>query len=101
MLRLTWRLLFAALIATQFPGCAAIQSWRTPDSKSAYSGTTQSKPQENADNDTEEEEEDADAALESAADDRRSELVLDELLDPWFGKYNYADKGRAIERNLR
>lgn len=99
MLQLTWRLLFAALIATQSPGCAGIQAWRTPDSKSAYSRTTKSTPQENADNDSEEE--DADDAVESAADDRRSELVLDEPLDPWFGKYNYADKGRAIERNLR
>ncbi len=101
MLRLTWPLLFAALIATQFPGCAAIQSWRTPDSKSAYSGTTKSKSQGNAANDTDEEDEDANDAEESAADDRRAELVLDEPLDPWFGKYNYADKGRAIERNLR
>ena len=95
MLRLTWRLLFAALIATQFPGCAAIQSWRSPDSKSEF----KSRRQETVNRDSGEEDEDE--AAESAADDHRAQLILDEPPDPWFGKYNYADKGRAIERSLR
>ena len=100
MLRRTLRLLLVGLIATPLAGCSTLQSWRTPDSKLAYSGTTESKPQGNADNDTEEDE-DVDDAAESAAVDRRAQLILDEPPDPWFGKYNYADKGRAIERNLR
>ncbi len=101
MARLTLRLLFVGLMATPLAGCSSMQSWLTPDSKSEHNGISKSKLQGNAANDTDEEDEDANDAEESAADDRRAELVLDEPLDPWFGKYNYADKGRAIERNLR
>ena len=31
--------------------------------------------------------------LNSVGDESRAGLVIDEPLDPWFGKYNYADKG--------
>ncbi|MCA9008883.1 MAG: hypothetical protein KDB01_04005 [Planctomycetaceae bacterium] len=101
MLRLTLRLLLACLFAIPFPGCATLQSGRPPGTTSAYSSKKESGRQRNVNSDADEVDEDIDDSEESVADERRGELVLDEPLDPWFGKYNYADKGRAIERNLR
>ena len=101
MLRLSLRLLFVGLIVTPPAGCATIESWRSPASISEYSSKTGSGLQERVNNELGEEDEDVVDAAESASDDRRAELILDEPPDPWFGKYNYADKGRAIERNLR
>jgi len=98
MIRLRLLLLTACLIATQFAGCTTMESWRSSNSNSIHSAKSKSKAEETADSDTEDE--DNDDRLTYVGDDGRDEPTLDEPLDPWFGKYNYADKGRAIERNL-
>ena len=100
MIRLRLLLLTACLIATQFAGCTTMESWRSSNSNSIHSAKSKSKPEGTADSDTEDEDEDNDDRLKYVGDDGRDEPALDEPLDPWFGKYNYADKGRAIERNL-
>lgn len=102
MLRLTLRLLLACLFAIPFPGCAILQSGRPAGCTSACSSKKESGPHQSVkSSDADEDDEDVDDSEESVADKHRGELVSDEPLDPWFGKYNYADKGRAIERNLR
>jgi hypothetical protein len=90
--------LSACLIATQFAGCATTESWRTSNNNSIRSAKSKSKPLETADSDTEDEDEED--RLKYVGSDGRADLARDEPLDPWFGKYNYAEKGRAIERNL-
>lgn len=59
--------------------------------------------QRTADHDADEDDEDDeyDDPRNYVGDESRAGLASEEPLDPWFGKYNYADKGRAIERNLR
>jgi len=102
MIRSRFLLLSACLIATQLAGCTTMGSWRSANSNSIHSAKSKSKPERTADSDTEDQDEDGedDDRLKYFGDDGRAELVVEEPLDPWFGKYNYADKGRAIERNL-
>jgi|GEM_PF-2178764 len=103
MIRSRLLLLSACLIATQLAGCTTMGSWRSSNSKSIHSAKSKSSPEATSDSDTsdtEDEEEGDDDRLKYFGDDGRAELVVEEPLDPWFGKYNYADKGRAIERNL-
>ena len=100
MIRSRLLLLSACLIATQLAGCATMESWRSPNSNSTHRAKSKSKPERTADSDTEDEDEEDDDRLKYFGDNGRDEPALVEPLDPWFGKYNYADKGRAIERNL-
>ena len=104
-------LLAACLIAIQIAGCAAMESWRSANDKSTHSVKSKSREQRTADCDADEEDEDevadevaddeSDDPRHSVGDESRAGLAIEEPLDPWFGKYNYADKGREIERNLR
>ena len=100
MIRSRLLLLSACLIATQLAGCSTMESWRSSNSNSIHSAKSKSKPEGTADSDPDDGDEEDDDRLKYVADDGRDELALEEPLDPWFGKYNYADKGRAIERNL-
>ncbi len=93
-------LLSACLVVTQLAGCTTMESFHSPNSRSIHSAKSKSKPRGTADSDTEDEDDENDDRLKFVGDDGRDELALDEPLNPWFGKYNYADKGRAIERNL-
>jgi hypothetical protein len=92
-------LLAACLLAIQFAGCTSMESWRSANGKSTHSAKSQSMAERTADFDADEDDEDD--PLNSVGDESRAGLASEEPLDPWFGKYNYADKGRAIERNLR
>ena len=109
-------LLAACLIAIQIAGCATMESWRSANDKSTHSVKSKSREQRTADCDADEDEDDEDEEDEvadevaddesddprnSVGDESRAGLAIEEPLDPWFGKYNYADKGREIERNLR
>lgn len=104
-------LLAACLIAIQIAGCAAMESWRSANDKSTHSVKSKSREQRTADCDADEDDEDevadevaddeSDDPRNSVGDESRAGLAIEEPLDPWFGKYNYADKGREIERNLR
>ena len=88
-----------------------MESWRSANGKSTHSAKSKSMVQRTADRDADENDDfdaDEDDEVEefgdprnSVGDERRAGLVIDEPLDPWFGKYNYADKGREIERSLR
>lgn len=102
MIRSRLLLLSACLIASQVAGCTSMQSWRSSNSKSIHSAKSKSRHERTADGDTEDEDEDEenDDRMEYAGDDGRAQPMIEEPLDPWFGKYNYADKGRAIERSL-
>ena len=96
-------LLAACFIATQLAGCTTMESWRSANGKSTHSMKSKSREQSTADcaaEENEENEEDEDPR-KYVGDESRAGLASEEPLDPWFGKYNYADKGRAIERNLR
>ena len=98
-------LLAACLIAIQFAGCTTTESWRSAIGKSTHSAKSKSMEQRTADHDADEDDEDEDEEYDDprnyVGDESRAGLASEEPLDPWFGKYNYADKGRAIERNLR
>jgi hypothetical protein len=96
-------LLAACLVAIQFAGCATMESWFSANGKSTHGVKSKSMEERTADFDADEDDEDDEFndPLNSVGDESRAGLVIDEPLDPWFGKYNYADKGRAIERNLR
>ena len=96
MIRSRLLLLSVCLIATQLAGCTSMESWRSSNSNSIHSAKSKSKPERTADSDTEDGDEEYDDRLKYVGDDGRAEPAL----DPWYGKYNYADKGRAIERNL-
>ena len=100
MIRSRLLLLSACLIATQLAGCSTMESWRSSNSNSIHSAKSKSKPEGTADSDPDDGDEEDDDRLKYVGDDGRAEVALEEPLDPWFGKYNYADKGRAIERNL-
>lgn len=97
-------LLAACLIAIQLAGCTTMKSWRSANGKSTHRAKSKSMEQRTADCDADEdndEVEEDDDPRNYVGDESRAELAIEEPLDPWFGKYNYADKGRAIERNLR
>lgn len=100
-------LLAACLIAIQLAGCTTTESWRSRIGKSSHSTKSKSMEQRIADCDAEGEDEvpDEDEGYDDpghdVSDESRAGLASEEPLDPWYGKYNYADKGRAIERNLR
>ncbi|MEJ7595743.1 MAG: hypothetical protein WKF77_29890 [Planctomycetaceae bacterium] len=98
-------LLAACLIAIPLVGCSTMESWRSANGKPIQSAKSKSMEQRTADCDADEddevEDEEYDDPRNSVGDESRAGLAIEEPLDPWFGKYNYADKGRAIERNLR
>ena len=93
-------LLAACLIGIQLAGCTTMESWRSSNGKSIHSAKSKSRGQKTAHRDDDEEEDD-DAPRKYVSDEHRNGIVFEESLDPWFGKYNYSDKGRAIERNLQ
>ena len=94
--------LAACLIAIQLAGCATMESWRSANGKSTHSAKSKSMEQRTADSDADEvEDEEYEDPGKYVGDDSSAGLASDEPLDPWFGKYNYADKGRAIEHSLR
>lgn len=97
MNRSPWLLLAACFILIPLAGCATMESSRSSKAESTYSAKSKSREQETADSDADEDDDDP---RKYVGDERRDGLVTEEPLDPWFGKYNYADKGRAIERNL-
>ena len=112
MSRSSLLLLAACLVAIQFVGCTTMESWRSANGKSTHGAKSKSMEQATADFDADEDDEDDEVdevdevdefgdPLNSVGDESRAGLVIDEPLDPWFGKYNYADKGRDIERSLR
>jgi len=100
MSRSSLLLLAACLIAIQFAGCATMESWFSANGKSTHGAKSKSMEERTADFDADEVDEFGDP-LNSVGDESRAGLVIDEPLDPWFGKYNYADKGRDIARSLR
>ncbi len=102
MIRSRLLLLSACLIASQLAGCTTMESWRSSNSNSIHSAKSKSRHKGTADSDTEDadEDEENDDRMKYVGDDGRVQPAIEEPLDPWFGKYNYADKGRAIERNL-
>lgn len=93
-------LLAACLIAIQLSGCATVESCRSSNGKLTHSATSKSRERGIVHSDEEEDEED-DAPRKHVGDERRNGIVFEESLDPWYGKYNYSDKGRAIKRNLQ
>lgn len=97
-------LLAACLIAIQLAGCTTMEPWHSANGKSTHSAKSKSMQQSTADCDADEDDdevEEFDDPRKYVGDESRAGLASEEPLDPWFGKYNYADKGRAIERNLR
>ena len=98
MIRSSLLLLIACLVAVPHAGCTTMESWRSARGKRNQSVNSNSMEQRTADFDADEVDEDPQNYV---GDESRAELAIEEPLDPWFGKYNYADKGRAIERNLR
>ena len=102
-------LLAACLIAIQLAGCTTMESWRSATGKSTHSAKSKSREQKTADSDSgadeddevEDEDEEDDDPRKYVGAESSAGLAIEEPLDPWYGKYNYADKGRAIERNLR
>ena len=95
-------LLAASLIAIPLAGCTTMESWRSANGKSTDSAKSKSIGQRTADCDPDEVEDEKYGDPRKYVDDEsHAGLESEELLDPWFGKYNYADKGREIERNLR
>ncbi len=92
-------LLAACLIAAQLAGCTTMESWHSADGNSTHSMKSKSREQSTADCDADEDEDDD--PRKYVGHESRDGLASEEPLDPWFGKYNYADKGRAIERSLR
>ena len=103
MSRSSLLLLAACLVAIQFVGCTTMESWRSANGKSTHGAKSKSMEQATADFDADEDDEvdEFGDPLNSVGDESRAGLVIDEPLDPWFGKHNYADKGRDIERSLR
>ena len=100
MSRSSLLLLAACLVAIQFVGCATMEPWFSANGKSTHGAKSKSMEERTADFDADEVDEFGDP-LNSVGDESRAGLVIDEPLDPWFGKYNYADKGRDIARSLR
>lgn len=98
-------LLAACLIAIQPAGCTTMESWRSANGKSTQNAKSKSMEQRTADCDTDEDDDIDDQENNDprkyVGDESRAGIASEEPLDPWFGKYNYADKGREIERNLR
>lgn len=94
-------LLAAFFIAIQLSGCTAMESWRSPSAKSTHSANSKSGEQETADFYAADEDDEYEDPRKHVRDETRYGMATEEPLDPWYGKYNYADKGRAIERNLR
>lgn len=98
-------LLAACLIAIQLAGCTTTESWRSANDKSTHGAKSKSPGQRTADRDADEddevEDEESDDRGKYVGADSNAGLASEEPLDPWFGKYNYADKGREIERSLR
>lgn len=93
-------LLATCLIVIQLAGCATMESWRSSSGKLTHNAKSKSMEQGTTDSDDDEDDED-DAPRKYVGDEARNGIPYEESLDPWFGKYNYSDKGRAIERNLR
>ena len=95
-------LLPACLIAILLAGCTTMESWRSANGKSTQSAKSKSNELRTADCDADEDDEvEDDDPRKYGGDESSVGLASEEPLDPWFGKYNYADKGREIERNLR
>lgn len=99
-------LLAVCLIAIPLAGCATMKSSRSANGQSTHSAKSKSVEERTADSDADEEDDgveddEFDDPRNSVGDESSAGLASEEPLDPWFGKYNYADKGRAIERNLR
>ena len=98
-------LLAACLIAIHLAGCTSMESWRSANGESTHSAKSKSMVQRTADRDADENENDEDEdygdSWKHVGDESSDGLAIEERLDPWFGKYNYADKGREIERSLR
>ena len=89
--------LAACLIAILFIGCSTMESLHSSRAKPTHDAKSKSKTQETDDGDADEES----GSSWKNGDDSRDALAREEALDPWFGKFDYADKGRAIERSLR
>lgn len=93
-------LLVFCLLAIELAGCTTMESWRSSNGKSNHSAKSKSREHGTVHCDDDEEDDD-DAPRKHIGDERGHGLAFEESLDPWFGKYNYSDKGRAIERSLR
>lgn len=98
MVRSSLLSLSACLIAIQAAGCTTTESWRSPNANSSHSANSKSKT---ADGDADNNNDNDNDPWKHSVDEGRSGLAREEPLDPWFGKYDYASKGRAIERSLQ
>jgi len=97
MVRSPLLLLAACLIAIPLTGCSSMESLHSSRAKPTPDAKSKLKTQETDDGDADEESGDS----WKNGDDSRDALAREEALDPWYGKFDYADKGRAIERGLR
>lgn len=97
MIRSRFMLLTVGLTVLQLSGCATIESWRSPDRKTAHDKRSKD---EVVSDDEEEDEDETEDPWKFVGDEGRAGLDREEIPDPFFGKHLYSEKARAIERNL-